>query len=51
MFNSTTTVDTTSDSFYKTITPHAGHSTVVGRDIIKYNAKIGGTSYPCFLYS
>jgi hypothetical protein len=51
MFNSTTTVDATSSSFYHTISPHAGHTSVVGRDIIKYNAKVGGTSKNAFLYS
>ena len=50
MFNSTTTKDASVD-FYKTITAHAGHTAVVGRDIIRYNAKVGGISYPCILYS
>lgn len=44
LFNSTQTYDASSD-FYKTIVVHAGHSSLVGWDIINYPAKVGGTVY------
>lgn len=51
MFNSTTTVDTTSDSFYYSISAHAGHSTVVGRDIVSYNSLLNSASGSTILTS
>lgn len=42
--------DSAGVGFPHTITAHAGHNTVLGRDCVLYDAKVGGTSAKRFFY-